>query len=340
MANPHFKKNSILMMPNAGRSSLNGLMCRAILVMAVFFIGYSPWRSYAGSHFSFKSGDVVAFVGGTDVAAANQNGYLESYLSVGAEPMHLRFRNFGWEGDTVYEQPRDFNFPKLTEHLKKAGTTVILMEYGRMESLSFNDSSKRFKAGYQKLLDEFMTITPRIVLITPPPFEDPGGNLPNLARKNEDLRKLVKTIQLIAEERQLMVVDVFKLHAMTEPKRLTSDGLQLTLYGHENIARIIAEDLGFKKAVQLAGNLNSKGEWSNREFETLRQAIVGKNQLWFNYWRPQNWAFLGGDRTEQPSSRDYRNPQVRWFPTEMEKYKPLIEQKEEEIRRLAKSLSK
>jgi hypothetical protein len=60
-----------------------------------------------------------------------------------------------------------------------------------------------------------------------------------------------------------------------------------------------------------------------------------KNQLWFNYWRPQNWAFLGGDRITQPSSRDHRDPKVRWFPAEMEKYRPLIQAKEMEMENIA-----
>src|SRR5205814_5334255 len=69
--------------------------------------------------------------------------------------------------------------------------------------------------------------------------------------------------------------------------------------------------------------------------ERLRAVIQAKNRLWFNYWRPMNWAFLHGDRTEQPSSRDYRNPAIRWFPEELEKFKPAIEEKEKEISRLA-----
>jgi hypothetical protein len=65
---------------------------------------------------------------------------------------------------------------------------------------------------------------------------------------------------------------------------------------------------------------------------------VAENRLWFNYWRPENWAFLGGDRTEQPSSRDYRDPKIRWFPAEMEKFVPMIEAKEREIAKQADEL--
>ena len=69
--------------------------------------------------------------------------------------------------------------------------------------------------------------------------------------------------------------------------------------------------------------------------ERLRQLILEKNRLWFDYWRPQNWAFLHGDRVEQASSRDHRDPKKRWFPEEMEKFLPLIEAKQREIWKLA-----
>jgi hypothetical protein len=65
--------------------------------------------------------------------------------------------------------------------------------------------------------------------------------------------------------------------------------------------------------------------------EPLRHLVIAKNRLWFNYWRVQNWAFLAGDRTNQPSSRDWRDPSKRWFPAEREEFLPLIEAKEKEI---------
>ncbi|HMO66627.1 MAG TPA: hypothetical protein PKE47_15630, partial [Verrucomicrobiota bacterium] len=66
-----------------------------------------------------------------------------------------------------------------------------------------------------------------------------------------------------------------------------------------------------------------------------RQAVIAKNRLWHGYWRPANWAFLWGDRTEQPSSRDHRDRSVRWFPAEMEEFVPLIREAEARIESLA-----
>ena len=74
--------------------------------------------------------------------------------------------------------------------------------------------------------------------------------------------------------------------------------------------------------------------------EQFRQLIIAKNRLWFDYWRPQNWAFLAGDRVNQPSSRDHLDPSKRWFPPEREQFLPLIEAKEKEIDALAAKLAK
>src|SRR5689334_4900932 len=57
-----------------------------------------------------KSNDVIAFVGGEDVVAMHQHGYVELLLARETAAKNLRFRNLGWEGDTVFEQRRELNF--------------------------------------------------------------------------------------------------------------------------------------------------------------------------------------------------------------------------------------
>ncbi|MGI8966685.1 MAG: hypothetical protein ACR2H1_11435, partial [Limisphaerales bacterium] len=128
------------------------------------------------------------------------------------------------------------------------------------------------------------------------------------------------------------------LFQRTDRERITDDGLQLTTRGQGIVAQIFARELGFGKITGRAGKLDENGSWRNPDLEKLRGAIIEKNKLWFNYWRPQNWAFLGGDRTNQPSSRDHRDLNIRWFPQEMEKFVPLIAAKEREINELARRL--
>ena len=125
----------------------------------------------------------------------------------------------------------------------------------------------------------------------------------------------------LAEKNRGLFVDVIAAWPK-DVTRWTTDGLTMTETGHRVLAQIIARQL-----------------WNGLPLDStaapLRNTIIQKNKLWHDYWRPSNWAFLHGDRTTQPSSRDHLNPSVRWFPAELEKYRELIAAKENEIRKLA-----
>ena len=266
--------------------------------------------------------DVVAFIGGADVASAQHTAHLEALLT--SKFPGAKFRNFGWEGDTVFEQRRDFKFPSLKEHLTQAGATVIVIQFGRMESM--NGDLPKFEEAYAKLINEFSQITPRLVLVTPPGFEKASDPLPDLTPHNNAVEKYASAIRRLAESKKLQVIDLFQ--QLRDEKNLTSDGLQFTERGHAAIAMAFAREAGAYRA----------DAWTNPVIEELRQQIKAKNRLWFDYWRPQNWAFLGGDRTEQPSSRDHRDPKVRWFPEEMKRFTSLIGEAENKIEAAAHAI--
>ncbi|MSU63280.1 MAG: hypothetical protein EXS31_12930 [Pedosphaera sp.] len=297
-------------------------------------------QPFPGGRFMLERDDVLAFLGGADVAAAQHTGSLEALLTAQHRGRAVRFRNFGWEGDTVFAQPRDIGFPSIKAHLQRAGASVIVLQFGRSEALGGLDALPGFVSAYEKLLDECAQQTPRLVLVAPPPFEKAEGLLPDLSLRNADLAEYASAIRDLARRRVLPFLDLFgELGGMShrEP-RLTDNGLQLTPRGQALVAHAFVRQLGFGSVADLAGEPDEYGTWPNAGFERLRQTVVAKNRLWFNYWRPHNWAFLGGDRTSQPSSRDYRDPNIRWFPEEMEKFVPLIESKETEIAKLADKL--
>jgi hypothetical protein len=289
----------------------------------------------------FRAGDVVAFLGGADVAAAQHTGHLEALLAARFPELRLRFRNFGWEGDTVFGQPRDFGFPPLQAHLERAGASVIVVQFGRVEALRGLGELPAFTKAYGKLLDDCARQTPRLVLVTPPPFEKGGGFLPDLSARNRDLARYAEAIRDLARGRNLPLIDLFaELGGGAQGERaLTGNGLQLTPRGQALAARAFARQLGFGVLADSAGDPDENGVWPNPAFERVRDETVSKNWLWFNYWRPQNWAFLGGDRTNQPSSRDHRDPKIRWFPEEMEKFVPLIEQAESRVADAARQIA-
>ena len=110
---------------------------------------------------------------------------------------------------------------------------------------------------------------------------------------------------------------------------LTSDGITLTVDGTHHWAGHIATVLAAPNAHAAVAPP-----------QVLLASIRDKNRLWHEYWRPSNWAFLYGDRTSQPSSRDHLNPQVRWLPAELEKYRSMIETQEQEIWQQAAELER
>lgn len=278
-----------------------------------------------------REGDMVAFLGGSEVAAARDCGHLESLLALEFAPLRPRFRNFGWEGDTVHHRPREINFPDPLTLLKQAEVSVLIVEYGRTESLDGAAGAGEFAAAYGRWLRGLAAVTPRIVLVTPAPFEGVPAPLPDLASRNKDLGLYVSAIRELAEASGLPVIDLFgSLSRGSNRDRLTVDGLQFSPAGHARVAEEFIR-LALGRGASGTGGAHSSGVWNDPRREKVRQAVLAKNRLWFDYWRPQNWAFLGGDRTEQPSSRDHRDPKVRWFPEEMRRYLPLIQAAEASI---------
>jgi hypothetical protein len=91
----------------------------------------------------FKKNDVIALVGGEDMVAMSEYGYLELLLQRALPDYHLKFRDLAWEGDTVFEQRRDLNFPPLEAQLDQVGATVVICQFGQMESLAMGKEKAR-----------------------------------------------------------------------------------------------------------------------------------------------------------------------------------------------------
>ena len=298
-----------------------------------------------------KKGDVIALVGGEDMVALSEYGYLEMLLDRALPEYHLRFRNLAWEGDTVFEQFRDLNFPSWEEQLDKIGATVVICQFGQMESMAGRQGQKlpEFIAAYGKLLERFRAGGKRRLVIVPP---TPVWRIAPISEaveqgRSDDLNGYAHGAQELAKKAGVRFAEI----DIDDESHMRGDGIHLSPRGLYELAYDVAISLGPDEAVDKAdteqpkgphslakAKLDDAGHLESPEREKLRQSIVAKNKLWFNYWRPQNWAFLFGDRTNQPSSRDWRDPSKRWFPAEREEFVPLIEAKEKEIDGLVEGL--
>ena len=302
----------------------------------------------------FKKGDVIAIVGGEDMVALSEYGYLELLLTRALPDYHLRFRNLAQEGDTVFEQRRDLNFPTWEEALEKIGATVVLCQFGQMESMGNGEGRKakgdgtskeeiaEFSSAYEKLLERFDGGGKRrILIVTPFILRNLRGSY-TYGQAVTDLaaRRNWRFLMLMSDLNEPEIVE----HARwMEPTLITQDGVHLSEVGHRLGGVVMAGRL-----VPSLSKVDPVFSSSRRERSPaiialanapLRQLIIAKNRLWFDYWRVQNWAFLAGDRTNQPSSRDHLDPAKRWFPEERARFLPLIEAKEREIDALAEKLA-
>ena len=71
----------------------------------------------------------------------------------------LRLARDSREGDTVFPSART-HYPPLTQQLRSAGATVVLVQFGEMESLAGPWELPRFLEAYALLLDEVNAVTP------------------------------------------------------------------------------------------------------------------------------------------------------------------------------------
>lgn len=284
-------------------------------------------------------GGVIALVGGSPLVAADQAGHLETLLVL-RDPSHRRtVRSFAWEGDTVFSRPRPLNFPSLDQQLVQQRVGMALIQFGQMESLAGPESLADFREAYARIVTGIQRTVPRVILLTPTPFGSAGPIDAATARdRNQVLALYAQAILDVGRLLHVPTIDLFGAlgGAESRPFDATVDGVQLTTEGHREVARIVSRrDLDrFGETLPLLPD----AAWDTAAVERVREAVVRKNQLWFRYWRPTNWAFLAGDRTDQASSRDHRDRSIRWFPKEMEEFVPLIDSADAEIRRRATSL--
>jgi hypothetical protein len=241
-----------------------------------------------------------------------------------------------WEGDTAFEQWRILNFGPWPYQLRRVGATVLFAQFGQTEAMRGKAGLPEFVAAYNKLLDEFSSSTRRIVLLSPIPFEKPAPPRPDLSLHNDDVRLYADAVRDIAVRRGFLFVDLFSAIEKRPDKtrQLTRDGFHLLPYGQWVVAQATARQLGLVVPDDLV-SADERPHFARPELQALREAIQRKNSLWRTYWRPNNWAFLNGDRVTQPSSHDDRDPRVRWFPAEVQESSAIIQRQESRIEQLA-----
>jgi hypothetical protein len=257
--------------------------------------------------------ETIALIGGAMVTQMEAHGFFESAIQVAYPGHRLQVRNLGWPGDTVYRQQRPMFFytekgdataGSLPDQREKIVPGTIVVAFGRMESLDGVASLEKFKEAYRGLLQSLGKLSSRLVVVEPVSFAEAGPAAELAEERNAVLAIYQEAVRKLAEEAGARMVRMSGFG----PEDFARNGIDLNESGQ------------FRMAEQLAAVWGASVD----RRPALLEAIRAKDQLWNQYHRPTNWAFLFGDRQHVPSSRDNENSDRRWFVEEIQALPGLI----------------
>ncbi|OYV05708.1 MAG: hypothetical protein CFE26_10185, partial [Verrucomicrobiales bacterium VVV1] len=316
------------------------------LLLALILV---PSSAFAASPaFEIVDGDRVMLLGDTLLEREATYGHLETRMHEQFPAAHFSVRNIAWSAETPLGwsrasfDPADKGIDRLKEHIALVQPTVAILGFGMAASLQemtdrSNDwtlnpdparygaepmTAARFKKELGALMD---TITAgasggkvRFVLLSPIRHEDlrsERAGLPDPSAHNALLTDYSKVIAELARERDASFVPCDLLRATTgKDLAMTDNGIHLNDNGYRRLSiSDFSDALGWK----VPANPDAR--------KALREAVVRKNALWFNRFRPANSTYLFGFRKREQG----RNA------VEMEQFTPLLKAADEEIWKLA-----
>ncbi|MEZ5429815.1 MAG: hypothetical protein R3F31_01250 [Verrucomicrobiales bacterium] len=293
---------------------------------------------FVAGRFDPRPGETIALVGGSRWVEESREGTFETLLHLAYPDRDFRVRSLSWQGDSVYAQSRPHFFYTATgddkpgsvpDQRERVVPGIIVAEFGRMESLDGRERLPEFVAAYELMVTAWLKLTPRIVLVSPPPFFAVGPAASLAEERNRVLASYSEAIADLAKRHGCLHADLFK--ALDPAKAgLSRDGVALSAAGQKAASLALGESLGFGIPASML---------DSAEVEPLRQAVQKRHLLWQQHYRPTNWAFLFGDRQHVPSSRDHLDEKHRWFVEEMGRLPGMLSAADADITRLAREAS-
>ena len=194
-----------------------------MFVFGIAFVSLAISCAALAAPIELKEGDVVAFAGGTDLVRLQKEGRFEAALTEKFNAAKPKFRDFAWDGDTVSfqttvrERWRPDAFGGWGDQMKRFGVSMVIVQFGKIESLAGKEGLSEFVANYRKLLDQLGADGRRLVLLEPFDFEWAHADDAAL----EDYRAAVRAL---AEKRAIPFVSRDEIKAMQKeaPANLTA----------------------------------------------------------------------------------------------------------------------
>lgn len=276
--------------------------------------------------FEFKDGDRLVLLGNTVLEREQRYGAFEPRLALALGDAKVSVRNLAWSGDTVFGHARSYfgqpeeGLQRLSAHLEMLKPTVVLLCYGSELAFERLGGLPDFLSGYRSLIELIRAKSPgvRVIVAAPPPVQTLPPPLPDLAVANKNLSSLRDALRKFAAMQNAYFIDWFELMGgLPKPgavtKILTENGVHYTQEGYEKLAAKLIEGLGLKLP-----------DAPPTAIESLRTAVIAKDTLFFNRWRPQNETYLFGFRKHEQGQNAKEIPM----------FDPLIAQGDEAIQKL------
>ena len=311
-------------------------LCRRQGAIAVLLLLSAAVPAKAQPALVLQPHDRVMLVGNTLAERQQLFNHFETSLLTRFPELELTIRNLGWSADTPALQPRPLNFGDTATHLTAQRADVILAFFGLNESFA----GEAGVAAFERDLEAWVTLhraaryngksAPRIVLVSPIAHE-------RLARlvhvdaeaRNRELARYTEAIRSLAARLDVPFVDVFtpmRAAMAASPEPLTINGIHLNQTGDRVFAGILMTALGFEPAPSDTSGTAVKA------FETLREQVRAKNQLWLYRFRPLNAEYVVGRRVNPFGSVN--------FPGEMKRLDERIDEQDQQIWRRARTIAK
>ena len=200
-----------------------------------------------------ERGDRIVLIGNTFAERMGRFGNFETLLATRLPELQLTLRCMGWSADTPTIQPRPLNFGDMHTHLAEQKADVVLLCFGMNESFEGAIGLPKFLSELQSLIESMQThkyngeSAPRLAVISPIPHENMGGEMPDPAEHNAQLKAYTEGMRQVAEKNGLTFVDLYNTvqPLMTaEGPKLTFNGIHLTAFGDWVVAQVLADELG------------------------------------------------------------------------------------------------
>jgi glucose/arabinose dehydrogenase/plastocyanin len=243
--------------------------------------------------------DSIVILGNTSAERMQLFGYFETFLHSRFPDHQLRVRNMGWSADEVDKRIRPQGFPELFAELEEHRADLLFLCFGFNESFQATAGLDHYKAELEKLLKELQgrkfngKSAPRIVLVSPIPFEDLGDGSSTGAKENARIQLYSEASKTVAEEHGARFLDLFTPlldRAANLPNRkITFNGIHLTEYGDWSVSQLMARGLELWSEALTLPRVKPGDE-------KFRRAVYEKNHHYFAWWHPANASYIHGGR--------------------------------------------